>query len=82
MSLVSRVSAYIKEQPGKHLCVMCIKLAMSGTNHRAIHDVARQLSKGGMVLGFERSEDTCDTCGKLRLVLYASSEPGTIAASA
>jgi hypothetical protein len=71
MTISSRVSAYIKSQQGKRFCDECIHRGMRALTIGAAHDATRQLSKGGIVLGFARYKGICDFCAGRRLVIRA-----------
>ena len=72
MSFISRVSSFIKKQPGKHFCDGCLESRVGAPNTGVINDATRHLSKGGVVLGSKRFAGVCDVCGELRLVIYAN----------
>jgi hypothetical protein len=71
MSIRGRVSAYIKSHPGKRFCDTCIQEQVGVANSGMTNEATRRLSKGGIILGFIRSEGVCDLCGERRLVICA-----------
>ncbi len=81
MTVISRVSAFIKAQPGKRFCDACIKEGVDAPRRVSTNEATRRLSKRGVVLRFVRSEDVCDTCGERRLVI-STPIPLNISASA
>jgi len=71
MTLLTRVSAFIKAQPDKRFCDGCIKSETNAPSYEVVNEATRHLSKAGTNLGFFRSHDVCNICGEVRLVIYA-----------
>jgi len=71
MTVISRVSTFLKAQPYKQFCDGCINISTGAPTICMTNDATRHLSKAGRVLGFVRSHDVCNICGEVRLVIYA-----------
>ena len=71
MTVLARVSTFLKAQPCKRFCDGCITASIGESSRWATNDATRHLAKAGRTLGFVRSHDVCNVCGEVRLVIYA-----------
>jgi hypothetical protein len=67
MTLRDRISALLRQHPGKELCAACIAVALD-VRHKSAHQAALKLEAS---TGFRRQYGRCAECGKTRLVASA-----------